>query len=191
MYEIVEDRRTGRSHLKVSVAGTGTSAEVPWCPVRGWHLSPPHCGAEFAAAAVAAANAAPLRMAQIPRLQLQGGPATGGARWVQHGVVPVCLATRRELVNALGRTEIPFVARRAAAEEILARPRDARADAADAVRRERDGRDLGVSISRSTGEGALDVVTRTPRWATCAEGAQRAVSAVDVRAAERLLDVAE
>lgn len=88
-----------------------------------------------AACAVAVAEArtiveaSPLRRGRIPALYLFGGPATGGMRWVTRGTsVPVCFATRRELLNALGREEIPLGTRVSVALEILERPTDTAAE---------------------------------------------------------------
>ena len=64
-----------------------------------------------------------LRMEPLARLALQGGPATGGARWIATGgTVGVCVAMRVELLSALGEGDASR--RLPAAHEILARPRE-------------------------------------------------------------------
>ena len=150
MIRIETDRRTGRSalvvpteHGEIAVRWSASAWEAghldgaPECAPVGEDgcetLAQLHASARYRAwlAADEAARAEALETVEeydlpqgtVRALRLEGGPATGGARWVPRGDVHVAVATRRELLYALtnGAQSAPEVYLAAAEDRAEAR----------------------------------------------------------------------
>ncbi len=134
-------------------------------------------------------EAAGLRRDRIESLYLFGGPATDGMRWVPRGArVPVCFATRRELLWSIGRQELPVSTRVAVALEILARPND---DAAEERATFHWNRGVGRAMWAHP-KSLLFREAQTPGWLAfqgrpLAESAQGEVVEADRVGARRVL----